>query len=148
MQRHEPRIIVAMSNSPIVTACWLHRLGMYGPGYVLLFQSWSYFNPLWAHIPLQLQSWCSREMLADVAENTIFFGDSSKPDIFGDDQVVESTGLNFANFTAELQKRVPDVMSSDNWFYWRTMCFDQIIFIGKLVDKMESILRKGNLSPF
>ena len=134
MKHHDPRIILSHAISASSIACWLHRAGFVGPQYVLATMSWLAFDP--AHIEMPIQwSWCTKEMVLDVAESLIPFGDG----LYGD---VKTGGPSIEDFYADLQHAVVDATDSDVQDYWLPLYHDRAYAVGLILNHTEAILKQ------
>ena len=114
MKRRDPRIILSHSLSATSIACWLHRTGFVGPQYVFLTLNWLALDPNFIEIPDHWNGWCTKDMVLDILQSTISFGD-------GTDVDEASVDTQRAN-------------------YWFSVYYDRILSLGHVLNETQHLL--------
>ena len=140
LKKREARIIVFMTlfNAPIV--CHMYRLGLYGPGIVLLQYGLLAFRP---DTPLRfLVPNCTQEHLYEVSKSIIFYGDPAKTNF--NPNVVDSFGISSQEFQSTMKSRIENPQTSFSWWYFRTLYYDLVSITGLILNRTVDVMERNN----
>ena len=134
LKSRDPRIILSHSKSAASIYCWYHRVGLFGPQYVIATLSWIAINP--SAIPLPKQwPWCTKKMILEVAQSVFPFGDGLYSDAKDD-------GPSTDDFHSFLRTRITNVTDKEVKGYWPPLFYDRAHAVGLILNHTEHILKQ------
>ena len=126
------RIILSYSMTPPSFACWFHKTGIFGPRYVIFELAWTVMDITAIEMP-EHWPWCTMEMVQEVAQTIIMFGDGFYSDANNDGTPLDEM-LNF------IRGRVNETEGFVKP-YWSALFYDKAFAAGLILNETERILK-------